>query len=77
MDACVLDPKIIFKKALLKKSSNIIVAHNHPSEDLTPSEEDKLMAKTLKQIGEFIGIDVVDNVIFNKREFYSLEDEIR
>lgn len=75
MDSCILDPKIIFKKSLLNNAPNIIVAHNHSSEDLTPSEEDLGIAKTLKKIGELLGIEVLDNIIFNQEEYYSLNDE--
>lgn len=75
MNACILDPKIIFKKALLNNAISIIVAHNHPSGELTPSEEDIAMAKRLKEIGEWIDVEVLDNIIFNEREYYSLKDK--
>lgn len=76
MKACLLDPKIIFRKALENKAIGIIVAHNHPSGVLAPSEEDIVMAKQLKEIGEFVDIEVLDNVIFNEGEYYSLEDKL-
>ena len=76
MNACVVDPKIIFRKAITNKAMSIIVAHNHPSGELAPSEEDMAMAKILKEIGEFLDIEVLDNVIFNEDEYYSLEDEL-
>lgn len=74
-EACLLDPKIIFKKSILNNATRIIVAHNHPSGDLTPSEEDVEMAKKLNQAGDLMNVDVLDNIIFNKTEYYSLLGE--
>lgn len=75
VDACIVDPKIIFKKALLNKAVRIIVAHNHPSNELTPSEEDLQIFEKLKQGGDLLGIDVLDNIIFNPKEYYSTLEE--
>ena len=72
VNACILDPKIIFKKSIMNNAVGIILVHNHPSEDLTPSEEDIQMAKKMKELGEMMDIDVLDNVIFNPKEYYSL-----
>ena len=71
LDSCLVDPKTIFRKALINNSSSIIVAHNHPSGDLTPSQEEDEVFNNLKGIGKLIGIDVIDSIIFNQTEYYS------
>lgn len=74
-DACILSPNVIFRKALLNNSSKIIVAHNHPSNNLEPSEEDRDIYKRLKELGREIECPVLDSIIFNKVEFYSMQRE--
>ena len=75
LNSCLIDPKTIFRKALLYNSNSIIVSHNHPSGDLTPSEEDQEIFKNLKEIGYLIGINVLDSIIFNKTQFYSSAED--
>jgi DNA repair protein RadC len=73
LDSCLIDPKIIFRYALLNNSNKIIIAHNHPSGNLSPSYEDKDVYNKLKSIGETLDLNVLDSIIFNEKEFYSLE----
>jgi len=73
IDSCLICPNILFRNALLNNSNKIIIAHNHPSGDLTPSYEDKEVFDTLKKAGEIINIKVLDNIIFNKKDFFCLE----
>ena len=75
INACIIDPKIIFKKALLNKAIAIIVAHNHPSGNLAPSAEDIDITRILKDAGQLLDIDVLDSIIFNTKEYYSLSDK--
>jgi DNA repair protein RadC len=56
---------------LLCNASKIIIAHNHPSNNLNPSQEDLNIYDKLKEGGELLGIKVLDNIIFNKKGFYS------
>ena len=72
LDACVVDPKTIFRIALLKNSNGIIIAHNHPSSDIKPSTEDISIFSMLKQAGDIISLKCLDSIIFNKKEFYSM-----
>ena len=76
LNSCLIDHKVIFRKALINNSNSIIVAHNHPSGDLTPSKEDIDIYHTLKNIGNMLLLEVLDSIIFNKKEFYSLNNEI-
>lgn len=73
----VVDPKAIFQAALLANASSIILAHNHPSGTLTPSEADDRITKKLKAAGEFLEISVLDHLILGDDQFYSFADEGR
>ena len=75
LNACLICPKTLFRKALLKNAHKIIIAHNHPSKDLKPSSEDKEVYSRLKKAGEILTLKVIDDIIFNKTEFYSLNNE--
>lgn len=70
----IVDPKIIFKKALEVSASNIILVHNHPSGNLTPSEQDLRLTKKLKEGGEMLEIPVLDHLIFTDHGYYSFSD---
>lgn len=56
-------PREVFKAAILSNSAAIILAHNHPSGDPTPSREDLDVTKRLMQAGEIVGIQILDHVI--------------
>jgi DNA repair protein RadC len=74
LNSCLIDPKTIFRKCLIYNCSQIIIAHNHPSNDLHPSYEDKEIFNKLKEIGNILDLKVLDSIIFNKKEFYSLNN---
>ncbi|MDD5599741.1 MAG: JAB domain-containing protein, partial [Victivallaceae bacterium] len=71
---CVCDPKVIYRKALKYKACAIAIAHNHPTNDLTPSWSDIDIAKNLRKVGKIIGVQFLDSIIFNEKEFYSLDE---
>jgi DNA repair protein RadC len=73
LNSCIIDPKTVFRKALVLNANAIIVSHNHPSGDLSPSEEDIDIYRKLQEGGGFLGIKVLDSVIFNKDKFYSMD----
>ena len=66
VSGCVVDPKVIFQVALKSNSSNLIIAHNHPSGNLDPIREDRDITKRLKDAGEILGIPLLDYIIFIK-----------
>jgi DNA repair protein RadC len=70
----VVDPKIIFKIALENQASNIILAHNHPSGNLNPSQADLLITKKLLNAGEVLDIRIADHLIFTNNGYYSFAD---
>lgn len=67
----VFNPKDIFKWALKLSASFVIVAHNHPSGDPTPSSNDKVMTKKITAMGKAVDIEVVDHIIIGKGRYYS------
>lgn len=70
----VVDAKLVFSVALKCNASNIIIAHNHPSGNLTPSEADKLITKKLKTAGKYLDITLLDHLIITKSGYYSFTD---
>ncbi|MEN7981824.1 MAG: JAB domain-containing protein [Nanoarchaeota archaeon] len=74
LNSCLIDPKTIFRKALLKNSAAIIVSHNHPSRNLSPSSEDIESFNELKKIGELLDLSVLDSIIFDENKYYSLSE---
>lgn len=71
----VADPKIIFKVALAELASGIILAHNHPSGNLTASQADIDLTKKLKEAGKLLEIEVLDHVIVAGQKYFSFADE--
>ncbi len=70
----VVDPRIIFKYAIENRASGIVLCHNHPSGNLTASEEDKRITKRLVEAGKLLDINVLDHLIVAGKEFYSFAD---
>lgn len=65
----------MFKSALLESSAAVIITHNHPSGDTTPSKEDINLTDKLVEGGKLLGIDVLDHVIIGDSNYTSLKDE--
>ncbi|OON65399.1 RadC family protein [Hymenobacter sp. CRA2] len=71
----VADPKMIFKHALEKLASSVILVHNHPSGNRQPSAADIMLTKKLKEAGNFLDLPVLDHLIYTDRGYYSFADE--
>ena len=71
----VADPKIIFAAALKGSASGLIVAHNHPSGNLTASQSDIDLTRKLKEAGKFLEIQLLDHVIVTTEGYFSFADE--
>lgn len=71
----VADAKIIFKKAILQLASGIIVAHNHPSGSLKPSQADIQLTKKLHETGNLLEVPLLDHLIVTTLGYYSFADE--
>ncbi len=75
MSTMVVDPKIIFQKALERKASSVILSHNHPSGSPSPSIEDIRLTEKVKLAGNYIDIKVLDHIIIGEGAYYSFADE--
>lgn len=72
----VVDPKVVFSTALLAGASSIIVAHNHPSGNVSPSQSDIELTRKLKEAGRVLDVPVLDHLIVTELSgFYSFADE--
>ena len=59
----IVHPREIFKEAYTLSATSIICIHNHPSLDITPSKEDKILTQNLKEVGNILGIPIIDHII--------------
>jgi DNA repair protein RadC len=75
LDSALVHPREIFKKAIINSCKAIILSHNHPSGDPTPSIEDDILTKRLEDVGDIIGIPILDHIILGKEEHYSYNSE--
>lgn len=71
----IVDPKVIFQIALKSHASGIIIAHNHPSGSLKPSEQDIRLTKRIKEASGLLDIALLDHLILSKESYYSFADE--
>lgn len=70
----VLTPREVFQKALLANAVGIILLHNHPSGDCTPSNEDIKVTKRLMEAGDIIGVNVLDHLVIGRPGYFSLKE---
>jgi DNA repair protein RadC len=70
-----VDIRLLYKSALERLTSSIILAHNHPSDQMRPSRSDIELTKQVVKAGRLFGIDVVDHLIVGASSFYSFADE--
>ena len=63
LDASLVHPRDVFKAACLSNAASLVIAHNHPSGDPSPSAEDRALSDRLRQAGELIGVTLLDFVI--------------
>jgi len=74
LNANVVHPREVFRTALIESAAHIIVAHNHPSGDPTPSREDIEITKKLVETGKIMGIEVLDHVIIGDCRHFSMKE---
>ena len=72
LNASIVHPREVFRPAILDSAASVVLVHNHPSGDPEPSDEDLAITRRLVQVGELLGIAVLDHVIIAKRGFVSL-----
>lgn len=74
LNSSIVHPREVFKAAILSNAASIIVFHNHPSGDPSPSSEDISITNRLKECGKIIGIDLIDHIIIGNERHYSLKE---
>jgi len=75
LNTSIVHPREVFKPAIKRSSASIILAHNHPSGDPTPSHEDIQITKRLVEAGKVLGIEVLDHVIIGDGVFFSFKEK--
>jgi DNA repair protein RadC len=71
----VADPRLIFVAALKMNCTGILLCHNHPSGNLSPSKPDEDLTLKIKQAGVFLDIKLLDHIIVTSESYYSFADE--
>jgi DNA repair protein RadC len=74
LDSSLTHPRETFRRAVIAGSASIIVAHNHPSGEVEPSDEDTKTTKLLFESGNLLGITLYDHIIFTNDKFFSFRE---
>ncbi len=74
INASLIHPREVFKVALLCNASRVVIAHNHPSGDPTPSSEDMIITENLAKAGEILGVEVLDHIIIGNKAWLSMKE---
>lgn len=74
INASMVHPREVFKPAILLNSARIILVHNHPSEDCSPSSEDFKVTARIRDAGKLLGIELLDHVIVSASGYYSMQE---
>ncbi len=74
LDASLVHPREVFRPAIAEAAASVILVHNHPSGDPTPSAEDRAVTRQLRGAGETIGIEVLDHVIMGEERYVSFAE---
>lgn len=75
LNASIVHPREVFKDAIMHNAYSVVLAHNHPSGDPEPSEDDLKMTRKLIESGKILGIEVLDHLIIGKNAFYSFKEK--
>lgn len=71
---CQVHPREVFADPIMDRACAVIVAHNHPSGELTPSSEDYRVTDRLREAANILGIKLLDHIIFSQRGFFSIQE---
>ncbi len=75
LNSTQIHPREVFADAISERAAAIIIAHNHPSGTLEPSQDDMDITKQLIKAGDILGISVLDHIIISKKGFFSFKDK--
>jgi len=73
LNASLVHPREVFKDAITHSAASVVLAHNHPSGDPEPSEDDITITKRLIEAGKILGVEVIDHIIIGKNDYYSFK----
>ncbi|MFA6016795.1 MAG: JAB domain-containing protein [Patescibacteria group bacterium] len=73
LNSSLVHPREVFARAVGERSAQIIIAHNHPSGEHTPSEDDLIITKRLVKAGEILGIELIDHLVVTATGFTSFK----
>lgn len=74
LNASIVHPREVFRPAIVATAASLILVHNHPSGDPTPSEDDLEITQRLRRVGEMVGIEVLDHIILGAAAPFSLRE---
>jgi DNA repair protein RadC len=74
LDASLVHPREVFRAAIAEAAASVILVHNHPSGDPTPSAEDRAVTRQLRSAGSIVGIEVLDHVVIGERRYVSFAE---
>jgi len=74
LNASLVHPREVFKDAITHSAASVVLAHNHPSGDPEPSEDDITITKRLIEVGKILGVEVIDHIIVGKNGFFSFKE---
>lgn len=74
LNRALVHPREVYAEAIVERAAAIIIAHNHPSGDLTPSKEDMDVTRQLCEAGKLLGIGLLDHLIISSKGYYSFAD---
>ncbi|MBQ1194567.1 MAG: DNA repair protein RadC [Lachnospiraceae bacterium] len=75
VNSSIASPREIFIEALKARAVSIILIHNHPSGDPTPSRDDKIVTRRIKEAGELVGISLIDHIIIGNNNYISFKEK--
>lgn len=74
LNASIVHPREVFKRAILNNASHVVIAHNHPSGDPRPSDEDIATTMRLVEAGKILGISLIDHIVVCENSYTSLKE---
>jgi len=77
LDRSIVHPREVYKQALKYSAARIIAVHNHPSGDVSPSENDHIVTRVLEEAGLTMGIPLLDHIIVSDRAYYSIRQKLK
>lgn len=75
LNASIVHPREVFREAVRRSAASIICAHNHPSGNPSPSQEDIQVTKRLCEAGKLVGIEILDHLVIGDRKYVSLKEK--